>query len=249
MIQNTINRNVGNNDFTGSVQTYYQELKKYNHLPKDKERELLELAKNGDIDARNQIITAHLRFVFEIAKKYRDQGVDMADLISEGNNGIIKAIDKFDMEKNVRFFTYAVWWIRQHMMAAINTYIEEKHYEISYDDNTLCDNKSTMHTESDDITEFDDSYSLKFDKADNDSNDENDQKYFVVQKLLAKLDDREKSVIMKYYGLENDDEGHDIKEISQELHLSTERVRQIRIEALNTLRSEVFHMNEANFLF
>ena len=113
MIYNVIDREVGLNDFSDSVKTYYQELKRHKPLPRDVERELIVKAKAGDIEARNKILTANLRIVFNIAKKYRGHGVDLSDLISEGNDGMIKAIEKFDLSQNVKFFSYAVWWVRQ----------------------------------------------------------------------------------------------------------------------------------------
>ena len=82
MIKNEIDKEVGRNDFSDCVKTYYQDLKQYPPIPREKERKLLQLAKDGDIDARNQIISANLRFVFDIAKKYRNHGVDISDLIS-----------------------------------------------------------------------------------------------------------------------------------------------------------------------
>lgn len=253
MINNIEDRNVGLNDFTDSVRTYYQELRKYSPMPRQKERELMKKAKEGDIEARNEIVTANLRFVFDIAKKYRGHGVDIADLISEGNKGILYAIDKFDMKKDVKFFTYAVWWIRQHMMQAIEDKMDSERVEVNFDDefpaeNQRIDNISvsgdddSFYYEGNDIEDSDMTNSY-------DSKEENSNKHFVVQKLLATLDDRERVIIMKYFGMENDDDGHNLDEISSEVGLSTERVRQLKVKAINTMRTEVFNIEEARFLF
>jgi RNA polymerase primary sigma factor len=253
MINNTEDRSVGRNDFTDSVKTYYQDLKRFSPISKEKEKELMIKAKQGDIEARNEIVTSNLRFVFDIAKKYRGHGVDIADLISEGNKGILKAIDKFDITKDVKFFTYAVWWIRQHMMQAIEDKMNSDKNEVNFDDEFPAENQTienismsgdddNFYYEGNDIEDIDMNESYE-------SNEENNQKHFVVQKLLATLDERERVIIMKYFGLEKDDDGHNLEEISGEMDLSTERVRQLKVKAINTMRAEVFNIQEANFLF
>ena len=80
-------------------------------------------------------------------------------------------------------------------------------------------------------------------------NEEQEQKHFVVEKLLARLDDRERIVISKYFGIEDDSDGHNLDEISKDLNLSTERVRQLKVKAINRMRAEVFDIKEAEFLF
>lgn len=252
MINHTIDRNVGKNDFTDSMKFYYQELTAYPPISKERERELMELAKKGDIEARNEIITANLRFVFDIAKKYRGHGVDIADLISEGNNGIIKAIEKFDLSKDVKFFTYAVWWIRQGMMAAIERKMKTEATQVNFDDEFPSENQTFDNYSGGDDEEY---YYNGNDIEDVGSEnyyeycEEENQKQFVVQKLLATLDDRERVIIMKYFGIEENDDGHNLDEISSEMKLSTERVRQLKVKAINAMRAEVFNMPEANFLF
>ena len=106
--------NVYVNDFNTTVQTYYADLKKYKSISREKEQELFKLIKkNDDVQAKNKIIESHLKFVFDVAKKYKGHGVPLEDLISEGNMGLTKAIEKFDENKGVKFISYAVWWIKQ----------------------------------------------------------------------------------------------------------------------------------------
>lgn len=250
MIKNEIDREVGKNDFSDCVKTYYQDLKRYHPISKEKERELLSLAKDGDIDARNQIINANLRFVFDIAKKYRNHGVDISDLISAGNRGMFKAIDKFDLSQDVKFFSYAVWWIRQHMMKEIEMQKERDNTESSFDDVFPSDNSHQDNIYCEDENE--DYYVNDVSEGDADfyeMNEEQEQKHFVVEKLLARLDDRERIVISKYFGIEDDSDGHNLDEISKDLNLSTERVRQLKVKAINRMRAEVFDIKEAEFLF
>lgn len=251
MIKNDTDRNVGNNDFTDSVKAYYQELKHYSPLPKDIERDLMIKAKAGDISARNQIVTANLRFVFDIAKKYRGRGVDLADLISEGNEGILKAIEKFDINQDVKFFTYAVWWIRQKMMAAIDTKINEDINEVNFDDEFPAENQKFENVSSSEDEDFyyEEKDIEEISPETYDKLEETNQKHFIVQKLLASLSERERVIVMKYFGLENDDDGHNLDEISSEMNISTERVRQLKIQAINAMRAEVFSVSEADFLF
>ena len=82
-------------------------------LTKEQEEELFTKIKNGDIEARNELITKNLRLVISIAKRHVGSGMDLLDLIEEGNVGLIKAVEKFDINKGYRFSTYATCWIRQ----------------------------------------------------------------------------------------------------------------------------------------
>ena len=108
------------NDFTRTTQIYYDDLKKYKPLSKTREKHLLRLSRNGSLKAKNELLEANLKFVFDIAKHYTGRGLSISDLISEGNMGLLKAIEKFDETKDVKFISYAVWWIRQSIMEAIN---------------------------------------------------------------------------------------------------------------------------------
>tara|TARA_B100000586_G_C20054061_1_gene403318 strand:- start:268 stop:1029 length:762 start_codon:yes stop_codon:yes gene_type:complete len=83
------------------------------------EKELGALAQKGDQDAIQQLARANLRFVISVAKKYQNRGVSLTDLIQEGNVGLVTAARKFDPEQGVKFISYAVWWIRQAILAAL----------------------------------------------------------------------------------------------------------------------------------
>lgn len=102
------------------VRMYLNEIKDYPVLTKEEEIELLGLAKNGDIEARNRLILCNLRLVVFIAKNYLNTGVSFLDLIEEGNLGLYKAIENFDFNKGTRFSTYAVTWINQKISYFIN---------------------------------------------------------------------------------------------------------------------------------
>ena len=101
------------------LEIYFKDLEKYPVLTPEEELDLLRRAKNGDKSAREKLVVHNLRFVVHIAKKYRDLGIPLSDLINEGNLGLLKALDKFDPDKGVRFLSYAIFWINQ----AIKKYI------------------------------------------------------------------------------------------------------------------------------
>lgn len=102
-----------------SLEYYLKEIDKIPLMSREDEYELAVKAKNGDKIARDKILTSNLKFVISVAKKYQNRGIDLVDLISEGNIGLITAIEKFDPEKGYHFISYAVWWIRQSILKAI----------------------------------------------------------------------------------------------------------------------------------
>jgi RNA polymerase primary sigma factor len=104
-----------------SLSTYLHEISRYPLLDRDAEAVIAARAAQGDAEAIERLVCSNLRFVVSVAKKYRDQGLSMSDLINEGNIGLIRAAEKFDAQKGVKFITYAVWWIRQAMIAALAT--------------------------------------------------------------------------------------------------------------------------------
>lgn len=101
------------------LNTYIREIDRIPLLTNDEEYTLAVKAKNGDMNAREKLITSNLRFVIKIAKEFQNRGLPLKDLISEGNIGLLTAIDKFEPELGNKFTTYAVWWIRQAVIKAI----------------------------------------------------------------------------------------------------------------------------------
>ena len=98
---------------------YLREINRIPLLTRDEETELAIKAAAGDKDAKKKIVSANLRFVVNVAKKYQNQGLELEDLISEGNIGLMTAIERFDVSKGYHFISYAVWWIRQSILKAI----------------------------------------------------------------------------------------------------------------------------------
>ena len=102
-----------------ALATYFREINKVPLLSRTEEEELAQRAKRGDSLAREKIIQANLRFVVNVAKRFRAPGFPLEDLVSEGNIGLILALEHYDPEKGYRFISYAVWWIRQTILKAI----------------------------------------------------------------------------------------------------------------------------------
>jgi RNA polymerase primary sigma factor len=102
-----------------SLSIYLKEINKVPLLSREEEEMYARRAADGDPVAKNKLINANLRFVVNVAKKYQNQGLPLADLISEGNIGLMNAIERFDVNKGYHFISYAVWWIRQAILKAI----------------------------------------------------------------------------------------------------------------------------------
>lgn len=102
-----------------SVRLYLREIGKIPLLKADEELELAQRVVAGDKDAKDQMAEANMRLVVSIAKRYVGRGLDLLDLIQEGNTGLLRAVEKFDPDKGFKFSTYATWWIRQAITRAI----------------------------------------------------------------------------------------------------------------------------------
>ncbi len=101
------------------LSTYLKEINKIPLLSREEEYDLAIKAVAGDKDAQDKLIKANLRFVVNVAKKYQNQGLPLMDLVSEGNIGLMNAVERFDATKGYHFISYAVWWIRQAILKAV----------------------------------------------------------------------------------------------------------------------------------
>ena len=108
------------------IQTYLKDIRKIKVMTPERERELALLMNSNEIseerrlEIQQELIEGNLRFVITVAKQYQNQGLDFPDLIAEGNLGLMKAIQNFDWTKNLRFISYAVWWVKQSILQSLN---------------------------------------------------------------------------------------------------------------------------------
>jgi RNA polymerase primary sigma factor len=191
-----------------------------------------------------------------VCKQYQNQGLDLPDLIAEGNYGLLKAIDKFDWTKNLRFISYGVWWIKQSIIESLNDnartirlpvnivqeYHKIKKFLNEVDNETPSKLTNLAHTINLDSTLNEDGDTLlnviKNENADN-PEDVFSTKQILREKLLnilCLLDCREKIIIEDYFGLNGS--VRTLEEIGGEFNLTKERVRQIKEKALKKLRNE-----------
>ena len=256
-----------------SLELYLDEIKNYKPLDSEVEIELAVLAKKGDLEAINKLITHNLRFVVAVAKKFQGQGIPFEDLINEGNLGLIKAVDRFDESRGFRFISYAVWWITQGIRQAIQktgrvirlpAHIREsmgKLYrksieleqnierepsaeelaEITKTSPGWIDDLKKVFTEPVSLDEsFGDSdTALMHLLASKDPRPEATLMKNILEKeilsVLDTLDDREKFVIINYFGFQGKEQKN-LQEIGNDLNITSERVRQIKDRALQRLR-------------
>lgn len=101
------------------VSMYLKEINRIPLLTRDQENDYARRAAAGEKIARDMLVKSNLRFVVNVAKKYQNQGLPLSDLISEGNIGLMNAIERYDVDKGYHFISYAVWWIRQAILKAV----------------------------------------------------------------------------------------------------------------------------------
>ena len=207
------------------LDSYFNEIQSIRRLTSEEEKELSKKIQKGDKNALNKLVYHNLRFVVNIAKNYRDRGVPFADIISEGNLGLIRAASKFDGEKNVKFISYAVWWIKNSINECIETYNRNKE-SIFYEDYVF-NNHSEIKYQFDLVNE-------DFENKINDIQSRRD----TIDILLKCLHEREIKILTLFYGLGNGKE-MTLDEVGKEMNLTNERVRQIKDGALTKLKCNV----------
>lgn len=106
-----------------AAESFEQYLRDIKNLPMitniEEERALARKARAGDADAAERLVTANLRFVIAFVKRYQGHGLDLGDLVAIGNEGLLRAVGKFDPDRGVKFISYAVWWVRQAVLKAL----------------------------------------------------------------------------------------------------------------------------------
>jgi len=244
------------------IQMYLKDIRKIKVMTPEREKQLAEImaSENCTPQQREQVeqelLEGNLRFVITVAKQYQNQGLDMSDLIAEGNYGLMKAIKNFDWERNLRFISYAVWWIKQSILQSLNEnsrtirlpvnvvqdlhrakkeaektnkQIDEKYANLPYTtglDNHINEDGDTL-----------------LDLIENENSVQPDESFHTEGLLKTKLldimgvlDDRERTIVEDYYGITGTP--RTLEDIGGDFSLTKERVRQIKEKALRKLRNE-----------
>jgi RNA polymerase primary sigma factor len=258
-----------------SIDKYLNEIAKIKLITAEEEVDLARMIHKGDLNARDRLINANLRFVISVSKQYQNQGLSLADIINEGNLGLIKAAERFDETMGFKFISYAIWWIRQSIMQALseNTRIIrlplnrvnhinkikkiiaklEQKFER---DPTILEITQALELTPADVTvaiknagryismdaplvqgEEENMYDvlLNEDASSPDKELLTDSLRKEIERVLNKLAPREADIIRFYFGL-NSKYALTLAEIGEEYNLTIERIRQIKVKAINKLK-------------
>jgi RNA polymerase primary sigma factor len=241
MLSGVSKRYDASNDDAGTLAAYLREIAKLPRLNADEERSLGQLIQNEqDEVALTRLVEANLRFVVSYAKRYRGLGVSFLDLIHEGNLGLIEAARRFDPARNVKFITYAVWWIREAMMHVLAdqtrafsfppklfSALHNRHEDVSLNEPIAGSGQDGPSRQLADVL-AQDAVPIEDEMIHQADLDE-------LAEALRDLDGKEREVVRLRFGLE-DDEPRTLQEIGDRLNLSRERVRQIESRAKEKLR-------------
>lgn len=244
------------------IQHYLKDIRKIKVMTPEREKELAEIMKSETLtekqksDIEKELLIGNLRFVITVAKQYQNQGLDFPDLVAEGNLGLLKAIKSFDWSKNLRFISYAVWWVKQSILQSLNdnartirlpvNVVQDLHRakkEVEHTGKALDDKYASLPS----IINLDGSINedgdTLFDIIKNEDADMPDESFHTkdilknkLMGLLNILDEREKIIVEDYFGISGTP--RTLEDIGGDFNLTKERVRQIKEKALRKLRNE-----------
>ena len=276
MRQLKISKSITNRE-QGTLDKYLADIAKEPMISPEEEVELAQRIKMGDQIALDKLVRANLRFVVSVAKQYQNQGLSLADLINEGNVGLIKAAQRFDETKGFKFISYAVWWIRQAILQAVaeqsrmvrlplnqvgylsrvkktasmleqlyqrKPTIKEIADELDMPEDKiesimkLASKEVSMDapvTDDDDLTFID--TMVPEDNYETDKQLISEMESEEIMRSLTVLSEKEKKVIMYYFGLDGNSHSYSLEEIGSMMDMTRERVRQVKDKAIKKLRT------------
>jgi RNA polymerase primary sigma factor len=244
------------------VSHYLKDIRKIKVMTAERERELSALMQSDSVtdkqkeSVKKEIIEGNLRFVITVAKQYQNQGVDFPDLVAEGNLGLIKALNNFDWTKNLRFISYAVWWIKQSIFQSLNEHsrtiripvnvvqdLQKEKKRVEKTGDKMGDRFANLpytinlehqiNEEGDTLIDLiENKDSMRPDEIFNTSTQLKDG----LSNIMNILDEREKQIVEDYYGISGTP--RTLEDIGSDFSLTKERVRQIKEKALRKLRNE-----------
>ena len=215
-------------ELDGGIKIYLREIGKTDLLTPDQEVELAERIKRGDPEARSHMIRANLRLVVKIAQDYANYGLPLLDLISEGNIGLMKAVERFDPNKGGKLSTYAAWWIKQSIKRALANQSKTIRLPVHMVDKISKMRRVAMAMSEElgrEPTDDELSEEIGIDRA----------KLSQLDGLLTVLDERERKIIDARFGLAGQ-KPRTLEEVGQEFGVTRERIRQLQNIALRKLR-------------
>ena len=216
-------------DVDETVENYLKSIRNLKPLTKKIEYQyILDYKINNNIESRNIVITSNLKYACSLANAYRGKGVDFAELIAVANDGLMEAIEKYDIKEGTKFITYARWWIIQRILIAITNKHKHNGYDFPMENDVQEDDDEIPLTNNNDYDV------LIIDDIEYDQNKMEVKLY--VNKLLNNLTERERDIVSRYYGLYGTKEN--LFDISDEYNLTSERIRQIMENAMKKIRSK-----------
>jgi len=257
---------------TEEIQQYIRDLKKIPVISHERQEQIFLLLTNKNITKEekkslyDELVVGNLRFVISVSKGFQNQGMDILDIISEGNIGLIKAAERFDPTSGLKFISYAVWWVRQSIMASLNDNCrtiripsnlvqdaqKAKKENMSEEDNFFINDEEQdipisptlpycvglykeINEEGDQLIDIIPNKNIESPEDIMNTPEEIKKK---VSLMLSVLDDREKTIIERYYGLTGVESN--LEDLGEEFGCTKERIRQLRDKAIKKLRNESF---------
>lgn len=255
---------------TEETQNYIKDIRKIKVITHERQDEIFKKLKEDNLTKKekksllDELVVGNLRFVITIAKPYQNNGMELIDLISEGNIGLMRAAERFDPNSGFKFISYAVWWVKQSIMASLN----ENSRMIRIPSNIIQENQKKkkngqINSGEQFYINYDDSKGIVLPHCVNlfeEINEEGDQLIDTIANLdaenpentlntieeikkrvsmmLSILDDREKVIIEKSYGLNGVE--MNLEDLGEEFGCTKERIRQLRDKALKKLRNDSY---------